>query len=78
MSYVSTRARSRKHFHANSTLEQLWANVCVAYSQSADYRAGNNSAYSKALRAFEAKFAPENLNSACTVVDFRQIRRSRR
>lgn len=58
-------------------IDRLWANVCAAYSQQGNWRAGEDKAFSKALAAFERVFAPENLNDR-TVVAFRKERRARR
>ena len=63
---------------AAAALDRLWADVCRAYQAQGSYRAGDDRAFSRALEAFERVFAPENLNSACKIVDFRNRRRSRR
>jgi hypothetical protein len=76
MRNLSTRRPGRKHQHAPS-LELLWSQVCSAYSQQGNWRAGEDKAFSKALAAFERATAPENLHSDAIVIDFRK-RRGRR
>jgi hypothetical protein len=66
--------RNSKYRHKSVSLDYLWANVCSAYSQQGNWRAGEDKAFSKALAAFEARFCPENLNSNAVVVDFRKGR----